>query len=161
MPRHGQKKISNWFDLINGLIPYGGIIELPVLSGSMAPCIMPGTNIKIMSVSSGTVQRGDIIVYKNGNSLTMHRMLARIPLGGNTLLYQKGDASRFGSWIRQKRVVGIVTAVQDEKGEYRDISHPEAKKKAKGAAYRQMIRTIWNTALIIPRFMKNVSKKSK
>ena len=127
---------------------------MPVLSGSMAPCIMPGKNIKIMSVSSDTVQRGDIIVYKDGNTLTMHRMLVRVPLGRIALLYQKGDASRFGNWIRQERVVGIVTAIQDDEGKFIDITQPETKKNAKRAAYRQTIHTIWNAALAIPRFIK-------
>jgi signal peptidase I len=154
MPGHEQKQIADWFDLISGLIPHGGIIELPVLSGSMAPCIMPGKNIKIMSVSSDNMQRGDIIVYKDGNTLTMHRILARIPLGCIALLYQKGDASRFGSWIRQERVVGIVTAIQDDEGKFIDITQPETKKNAKRAAYRQTILTIWNAALVIPRFIK-------
>jgi hypothetical protein len=112
-----------------------------------------------MSVSSNAVQRGDIIVYKDGNSLTIHRMLARIPLGNITFLYQKGDASRFGNWIRQERVVGIVTAIQDEGGKYIDISHTKAKENAKRAAYRQTILTVWNTALVIPRFIKKCQKE--
>jgi hypothetical protein len=107
-----------------------------------------------MSVSSDNVQRGDIIVYKDGNTLTMHRILARIPLGCIALLYQKGDASRFGNWIRQERVVGIVTAIQDGEGKFIDITQPETKKNAKRTAYRQTILTIWNAALVIPRFIK-------
>lgn len=159
MLRNKQKKIADWFDLINGLIPHGVTIELPVLSGSMAPCIMPGNNIKVMSVSSDSVRMGDIIVYKNGNSLAMHRMLARIPLVNTSFIYQKGDASQFGNWIRQNRVVGIVTAIQDEQGEYTDITRPEAKKNAKRAAYRQTILTIWNAALVLPRFIKKCLKE--
>jgi signal peptidase I len=159
MPEHGQKKIADWFDLINGLIPQGRIIELPVLSGSMAPGIMPGKNIKIKSVSPDTARRGDIIVYKNGNSLNMHRMLARIPLGNKTVIYQKGDAMRFGSWISRERVVGIVTAIQDDGGNYIDISHPEAKENARRTAFSQTILTIWNTALQVPRFIKKCLKE--
>jgi signal peptidase I len=159
MTGHEKKNISDWFDLLNGLIPYGGVIELPVLSGSMMPLIMPGKNIKIRSVSGNNVRVGDVIVFKDGKSLTMHRVLARIPFGSFALLYQKGDASQFGSWIRHERVVGIVTAIQDDAGTYDDISHPAVKKKSKQEAFRQIILAAWNAALLIPRFMKKCLKE--
>lgn len=99
------------------------------------PFIIPGKNIKIRSVSGKDVSMGDIIVFKNGKSLTMHRMLARIPFASFAFLYQKGDASQFGNWIRHERVVGIVIAIQDETGTYIDISCPAAKKKRKKKRY--------------------------
>ncbi len=154
-----KRIVAGWFDLINGLIPDGKVIELPVLSGSMAPLIMPGKKVLICSCPGRASRTGDIIVFKEGNSLTMHRILVRLPFGGASLLYQKGDASQFGNWIRHERVVGIVTAFQDDTGTYTDISHHAAKKKAKREAFRQIIRTIWNAMLLFPRFIKKCLKE--
>lgn len=149
-----RKTIEGWFDLINGLVPHGGIVELPVLSGSMSPLIKPGTAVRIRSISARDITIGDIIVFNEKNSLTTHRLLVRIPPWGASLLYQKGDANRFGSWIPGSRVVGIVDYIRDDTGAYLDLSSPASKKEAGRNARRQIVLTLRDIALIPPRFIK-------
>jgi signal peptidase I len=151
--------ISGWFDLLNGLIPHDGMVELPVLSGSMTPGIMPGAYVRIRSVSEKDIHVGDIIVFREKNSLTTHRLLARIRLIGKSLLYQKGDANRFGYWIPGESVVGVVESVRDGAGTYRDLSPRSAGGSAGKKAARQIVLTLWNISLIIPRFIKQCMKK--
>jgi signal peptidase I len=152
--------ITGWFDLLNGLIPHDGIVELPVLSGSMTPGIMPGDYVRIRSASAEDTHVGDIIVFREKNSLTTHRLLARLRLMGKSLLYQKGDANRFGYWIRGARVVGVVESVRDGTGTYSDISHLSEGGSAGKKAARQIVLTLWNIFLIIPRFIKQCLKKN-
>jgi signal peptidase I len=151
--------IAGWVDLLNGLVPHGGIVELPVLSGSMSPLIKPGSTIRIRSISGKDIHVGDIIVFKEGTTLTTHRLLAR--MFGAPLLYQKGDANRFGGLIRRSQVVGIVDAVQDTSGAYIKINGPATKTRARKEAVRQIFLALWNTTLIIPRYIKYGLKKKK
>ncbi|MBN2158532.1 MAG: hypothetical protein JW807_03980 [Spirochaetes bacterium] len=161
MPEKNSREIiAGWFDLLNGMVPHGATVELPVLSGSMSPLITPGSTIRIRSISAGELLVGDIIVFNEKNSLTTHRLLARIPPWGTAFLYQKGDANRFGSWIRGSRVVGVVDAIRDGAGGYKEIASREARKKAGHDALRQIILVAWNAGLIMPRFIKRCLKKT-
>ncbi len=155
MSRQDKKIISGWLDLLKGFVPPGSIIELPVLSGSMAPLIMPGSTVAIRACSGNDARRGDIIVFKEGNSLTIHRLLVRIPLGNNSLIYQKGDANRFGNWIRSSLIVGIVDSVRNVSGETSTLSH----KAGKRASLGQLGCTFLNMALHYPRIIKQWLRK--
>jgi len=156
-----QRTISQWLDLINGLIPHGDIIELPVLSGSMSPLIMPGFTIFIRACSAHEVRTGDIIVFKEVNSLTTHRVLIRIHFGRCSILYQKGDANRFGKWIRTDRVVGVVDSIKNNSGTRTILSDKAEIAKAKRESFRQTGLTAWNVALIIPRFIKQCLREKR
>lgn len=154
-----RETIADWVDLINGLVPYGRTVELPVLSGSMSPLIKPGSTIRIRSASARNIHAGDVIVFYEKNSLTTHRLLMRIPPWGGSLLYQKGDANRFGSWIRGSRVVGVVDAILDETGACHDISSLTSKIESVRDSRRQIVLTLWNAGLIVPRFIKTCLKR--
>ncbi len=156
-----QKTVSLWFNLINGMVPHGEIVELPVLTGSMSPLIMPGYTISIRSCSANKIKPGDVIVFKDGNSLTTHRFLIRLPLGKRQVIYQKGDANRFGKWIRSERVVGVIDGISDMTGACIDISNSEARIQAKKESFRQIALTAWNTILILPRFIKKCLREKR
>src|SRR4030042_4902939 len=153
-----HKLASDWLDLLNGLIPHGTIVELPVLTGSMVPLIVPGNTIRIMALSGKQIRRGDIIVFREGKTLTTHRLLARFTLGTWSIIYQKGDVNRLGKWIHTGQVVGMVVAVQDKNGLVTTISNRDGDKKARNEALRQLALACWNTALLFPRFIKNKFK---
>lgn len=144
---------------MKGLVPHGSTVDLPVLSGSMAPLIMPGSSVRIRSCRPAEIKTGDIIVFKNGNSLTIHRLLIRIPFGGGLFIYQKGDANRFGSWIRSDRVVGVVDAVQDGSGPPVAVTHTTLSKTARKETYRQLGYTVMNMILELPRGIKQWLRK--
>jgi signal peptidase I len=155
MPKHDEKIIAGWLDLLKGLVPHGAVVELPVLSGSMAPLIMPGSRVHIRSCRSNEIRRGDIIVFKEGNSLTIHRLLVRMPLYSGSLLYQKGDANQFGKWIRSSLVVGVVDSVRDISGTISVLSHRAEKK----ASLQQLGYAFLNLSLYYPRSIKQWLKK--
>ncbi len=159
--KHEKNAVSRWLDLIHGLVPPGDSIELPVLTGSMSPLIMPGYTILIRSCTTSEPRAGDIIVFKEGNSLTTHRLLIRLSFGKSSILYQKGDANQFGKWIRSDRVVGVIDCIRNNTGASIIISNNEAKIKAKKESSRQIARTVWNTILIVPRFIKKCLREKR
>jgi hypothetical protein len=97
---------SRWIHLFSGNLQPGSVIELPVLSGSMAPLLCPGDRIKIWCVPWKKCHIGDMIIFKEGKRFTVHRLLFRLVLGGIYILYQKGDQNRKGSFISPKQIVG-------------------------------------------------------
>jgi len=148
--------IAGWLDLLKGLIPRDTEVELPVLSGSMAPVILPGKYIRICPASIEDVHVGDIIVFKEKNTLTIHRMLIRIPFYKSSPVYQKGDANAFGNWIKGTDIVGKVEAVSDDMGVYNEINSSDLIRNVE--TIRQIIIVLLNYILIFPRFIQNARK---
>jgi hypothetical protein len=154
MKKKKVNTVSDWLNLLDGTFSDGDIIELPVLSGSMMPLLIPGKKIRIKCLKKPDVRAGDIIVYKKGRELISHRLIIKIPFVKNIYLYQKGDTNRYGSWIKIEQAVGVVDSVQDEWGNFISIDTPEKKREGKGLAIKHMFYSFWNIALIFPRRMK-------
>ena len=149
-----NKPFSSWFDLVHNKLYHGDIVELPVLSGSMMPLLIPGKNIKIKCLYWRDVQIGDIIIFKHERNLTAHRLLMRIVLFNTSFFYQKGDANRFGSWITKDQIVGIVLFTQDNYEKFIDLTTLYKKRQAREKAVKQLFSIFYNVLLIIPRRIK-------
>jgi signal peptidase I len=150
-----QKKINSWLKLLeNGLDP-DEEIELPVLSGSMLPVMIPGKNIKIKNIPLKNLRTGDIIVFRKNKILTGHRILFKIRIFSYWFFYQKGDRNRFGGWIRENDIVGIVGYAQDNFDTYIDFTGKKYKRRTKVIAFRQIIKLLINIVLYIPRKIKH------
>ena len=61
---------------------------------------------------------GDIIVFRESGRLIAHRLLFRLQLGRRLYLYQKGDSAGIGHWVRDNKMVGVVTSSTDADGTY-------------------------------------------
>ncbi|MDY6968457.1 MAG: hypothetical protein SVR08_07375 [Spirochaetota bacterium] len=149
-----NEPFSLWFDLIHDKLYNGDVIELPVLSGSMMPLLIPRKKIKIMSISWRDVQIGDIIVFKHEKILTAHRLLFKIILFNRSFFYQKGDVNRFGNWINKDQIVGKVIFTQDNSDKFVDLTTPDKKRRAKREAVKQLLLIFFHVLLIIPRRIK-------
>ena len=91
-------------------------MTLPVLSGSMMPFLHPGGEVLVECTPSGKCHLGDIIVFRETDKLVAHRVLFRLRLGNHCYLYQKGDAAGIGHWVRDDRMIGVVTRSTDANG---------------------------------------------
>lgn len=147
-----------WLDLLNARLDHGDIVELPVLTGSMMPILIPGKNIRIEYTTWRNVRQGDIIVFRDNGNLTAHRLLLRIFIYGRGILYQKGDTNRFGNWIKQDQIVGVVCSAQNFDNQFISLVTPLSKKKAKRLAQKHLLYIFWNLFLIIPRKVKRCLK---
>jgi signal peptidase I len=83
---------------------------LPMLSGSMAPELMPGDALTVRPASAAKVHRGDIVVFRDGARLVAHRLVFAARLGRLCLLVEKGDANLSASFMKPEAIVGIVVS---------------------------------------------------
>ncbi|MBN2546241.1 MAG: hypothetical protein JXB50_10625 [Spirochaetes bacterium] len=116
--------ITDWLDLYSKKIKPETIIELPVLSGSMMPYLVPGKKIYIKSYNDEKIYIGDIVVFKKNNKLNAHRVLFKLKFKKCILIYEKGDVNPTGTWIKNTDIVGIVffsVNSDDKKLNFRNI----------------------------------------
>jgi hypothetical protein len=81
-------------------------VWLPVLSGSMGPLLIPGDEVLILPCSWKCCGTGDIIIFRQGLSLFVHRMIFRGRFFQKVLIFQKGDAMERGGFIPPDSIVG-------------------------------------------------------
>ncbi|MDC7219333.1 MAG: hypothetical protein PQJ59_05295 [Spirochaetales bacterium] len=98
----------------------GEILWLPLLTGSMAPNIYPGELLKITLCHKNEVQWGEVALFYREGKFTAHRIYMSSLWKGQKV-YEKGDANSHGSWINRDRILGKVTGVKNDKGEFREI----------------------------------------
>ena len=154
-----NKSLSDWFDLTNKDYKNKKYIELPMLSGSMMPVLIPGKNIRIKSISQFEIRVGDIIIFKDGNTLTAHRVLIKLSVAGKTFIYQKGDTNRLGYWIAGEKIVGYVHSAQKNNNTYINLKSKKAIKKARKKALIEILKTIFNTLIILPKKINRWQKQ--
>lgn len=81
-------------------------VWLPVLTGSMAPTLIPGDEVLAAPCSWKECSVGEIIVFRHRRSLIAHRLIAAVPFAPGGLLLQQGDGMEQGSLIRGKALAG-------------------------------------------------------
>lgn len=86
-------------------------VTLPMLSGSMAPLIVPGEKVTIHSINGKRIKSGDIAVFYKDGKFTAHRILLKFP-GRHSFVLEKGDSNAFGSILSGKRIVGRIIKIE-------------------------------------------------
>jgi len=130
--------LSIWYALLRGRLAPGERVELPVLSGSMAPLLPIGGRARIEAAGAGAGGPGAIVVFSDGRSLTAHRVLLALRLPGRRLVYQKGDANFRGAWTDARRIVGRVTGCDHPDGGHADFDSPDARRESRRLARRYL-----------------------
>jgi hypothetical protein len=128
--------LSGWYALLRGRLSPGERVELPVLSGSMAPQLPIGSRLRVEAAGARDSGPGDIIVFSDGHSLTAHRVLLVLRLPRRCLVYQKGDANPRGAWIDSRRIVGRVVNGDRPDGGRADFDSSGARREARRLAWR-------------------------
>jgi len=112
-PQHTQEDLLNsWLSLTSGSETGNNPVRLPVLSGSMLPDIPPGSTLVIAPCTALNVQRGDVVVFLDGERLVAHRLLLHFNIGPLQVLFQKGDNNTRGGWLSPAQIKGLVLEVQ-------------------------------------------------
>ena len=94
-----------------------------------------------------------MIVFRDGHTLIVHRVLLRFATPRGGWIFQKGDRDRFGSWIAAERVVGIVIGAQRPDGEEVVLTV----RSARIVARRQVLRSLfWHGRARVSRPLKVV-----
>ena len=88
-----KEKSKNVFYLLKKNIKCGRIFDFEVVSNCMSPLLKTGDKISIRNIAPDALRRGDIIVYKMGDHLRVHRYIYKIQKNDNfTKLVTKPDA---------------------------------------------------------------------
>jgi signal peptidase len=66
-----------------------------IMSESMEPTIMTGQLVLGETIDAEDVQSGDIIAYKKGNKMIIHRVIVVLNENGNLSYVFKGDNNQF------------------------------------------------------------------
>ena len=127
-----------WSVLRDGRLAPSARVALPVLSGSMQPLLPVDAVLEIAGAGARDLARGDIVVFRDGDTLTAHRVLLVLRLPGRCLVYQKGDTLPRGAWIDGRRVVGVATSVTAVDGARTDFRLPAVRAEARALARRYL-----------------------
>ncbi len=119
-----------------------GDVSLPVLSGSMAPAILPGDLLIVRPRPGRRAHTGDVAVFLKNGKVTAHRVVFAFRLRAWSFLLEKGDANRFAEALDQESVLGVVEAVLRQ-GERMPIRRGTLAEEARRAARRML----WRSAL--------------
>lgn len=113
---------------------------LPLLSGSMAPALLPGDELYI-DPQRRTPRRGEIAVFFREGRFFSHRVLFSFRWGTSRFLCEKGDANSSARFIAEKKVLGTVLRFK-RNGLETDLTSAEAVRFSKKLARRSFFR-LW------------------
>jgi len=94
-------------ELLEGKNP----VWLPLLSGSMAPSLLPGDKLYI-EPEIDKFKSGDIVVFFARGKFFSHRVLLSIKLNKTKYLLEMGDANHQASFISTSKALGRVTKLR-------------------------------------------------
>lgn len=94
-----------------------------VMSGSMMPLINIGERIVVAADKPKNIRIGDVVLFKSGQLLVVHRIIGKRHRSGSVLYRQKGDASLHSELIQLEQIIGKVVAIE-KKGKRYDLNQP-------------------------------------
>ena len=146
-----REQAAAWLDLLAGTATPGQTIELPVLSGSMAPVVPLGATLLVVTASWRETCDGDIVILREGTTLVAHRRLLGGNIAGQSVVYQKGDTNATGRWIDGEQIVGLATGVRTADGARTDLTTAASRTSARRLACRNLAADLRHRLLAAPR----------
>jgi len=84
---------------------------LPVLTGSMSPLIRPGDQVLVTRTDVGRISIGDIVAFRYGDNIVVHRILKKQKTTGGICFKEKGDATYYSKLVPAYSVIGRIIAL--------------------------------------------------
>ncbi len=111
-------KASLFRELTQEMLREGDVVLVPTQGSSMHPLIPEGCRIQVEPVAPEALRLGDVIVYRAGEALMAHRLVAKRENGGSLRLVTKGDAIswEFREEVEPAQVLGRVSVVNWRRG---------------------------------------------
>jgi len=113
---------------------------LPILSGSMAPSLLPGDELFI-DPGMRTPRRGSIAVFYSRGTFFSHRILFSFKWGKKLYIFEKGDANDSARLIPAGKMLGTVLKVRRE-GYEADLTTEEAVRRSRKLAVRSFLKLL-------------------
>jgi hypothetical protein len=138
-PNDRRRDIDAWLALVQPEADFPGTVDLPMLTGSMAPLIPVGSRLEIVAARRRSFGVGDIVVFERATRLVAHRLVFSLGFGRDTLYLEKGDRNVGLGLVRKHEVRGVVTG-------WRPGGEPEAAAvplpRSRRAALRSLGRSL-------------------
>lgn len=113
---------------------------LPVLSGSMAPTILPGDDIFI-NPGITSFKTGDIVVFYKEGQFVSHRIIFLGRKKTRSIILEKGDANRHADSLSLSNIFGRVTKIR--RGDrVQFLTEPAEELKAKKLATKSFVHLL-------------------
>jgi signal peptidase I len=126
---------------------FDGARVLPLLSGSMAPTLIPGDLLTVQPLDGKRPHAGDIVVFREEHKLVAHRLLLAFRIFSLALYLQKGDANRKIGLVKPEQIVGRVADAR-RMGTLVLEDTPEARGRGHRLASRELVRYLFIEAPI-------------
>jgi signal peptidase len=87
-----------------------GFRNFTVLTGSMTPAIAPGDMIISKEVMPLSINVGDVITYKENDTIITHRVIEKKEENENYVFITKGDANNIKdeNYIKENQIIGKI-----------------------------------------------------
>ena len=129
-------QLDAWLALTGrGPVP-GGLVRLPMLSGSMAPALPCGCELVIDPLGGARARVGDVVVLALDERLVAHRVLGWRLRRGQRWLLEHGDANGRGAWQPAAHVVGLVVGATMPDGT--ELPPPRSRRRALRGLWRHL-----------------------
>ena len=113
-----ENSLNRDIDIIMAVLESGNSVELNATGYSMFPTLRPGDKVIVKPFPEGEIPKpGSVVVYRDNNSLVIHRMVEIQNNNGEYIFITRGD-SRMGNDLplgRQKLIGQAVTYKRGEK----------------------------------------------
>ena len=95
----------------------GGALSFKIVSGSMAPVIREGDLVRVTRAEVSRLRIGDIVAFRDGDRVVVHRIFGRSRLNGRLVFRQRGDTVGGSGIIRPENLIGRVSSIERGGGE--------------------------------------------
>jgi signal peptidase I len=106
-------------EMLQEVCERGKSLSFKIASGSMSPIIEVGNVVKISRVKPSHVRTGDIVAFREGQNVVVHRIIGKKRLNRELIFSHRGDDGAISGKIPAKDLIGRVFLIK--KGE-REIS---------------------------------------
>jgi signal peptidase I len=84
----------------------GKEIQVEVRGASMTPLLAAGDRVSLKFLEPGKLKTGDLLAFRQGTNLVVHRFITKKQVNGAWWFCQKGDNTSAWSWVPEDRVLG-------------------------------------------------------
>lgn len=92
----------------------GKNLSFKIVSGSMSPLLEEGNVVRVGRAEATRVRVGDIIAFKDGRNVVVHRVIGRISKDGKLVFRHRGDAGESSGIISAENLIGKILVIEKE-----------------------------------------------
>ena len=85
-----------------------------IISGSMSPLLEEGNVVRVRRAEATRIRVGDIIAFKEGSKVVVHRVIGRFSTSGQLILRHRGDAGESSGEVLAENLIGKIFVIEKD-----------------------------------------------